>query len=71
MARLSEKSTQHFCEFEIKKTQHFSAFEVKMTLTGLASSYLELSVIVLLRYILIYCRILFIINTIHYTISMS
>ena len=43
-------------------TQHFSVFEVKMTLNGLASSYLALSVIVLLRYILIYCRILFIIN---------
>ena len=72
MARMSENFYQHFCEFEIKMTQHFSVFEVKMTLTGLAS-YLALSVIVLLRYILIYCRILFIINRgmVHYTISMS
>ena len=46
-----EKIYQRFCEFEIKMTQHFSVFEVKMTLTGLASSYLALSVIVLLRYI--------------------
>ena len=33
---MSEKITQHFCEFEVKMTQHFSVFEVKMTLTGLA-----------------------------------
>ena len=38
MARMSEKFTHHFCEFEVKMTQYFSVFEVKMTLTGLASS---------------------------------
>ena len=70
---MSEKFNQHFCEFEIKMTQHFSVFQVKMTLTGLTSNYLASSVIVLLRYILNYRRILFIINrgTVHYTISMS
>ena len=34
MARLSEKITQNFCDFEVKTTQHFSVFDVKMTLTG-------------------------------------
>ena len=44
MARtgVSDKNTQHFCEFEVKMTQHFSVFYVKMILTGLASSYLAL-----------------------------
>ena len=42
MARMSEKFTQHFCEFEVKMTQHFSVFDVKMTLTGLASTYLAI-----------------------------
>ena len=70
---MSKKFTQHFCEFEVKMTQHFSVFEVRMTLAGLASSYLlelALELLPLLRYILIYCRILFLINkcTVHYTI---
>ena len=39
---MSEKFTQHFCEFEVKMNQHFSVFDVKMTSTGLASSYLAL-----------------------------
>ena len=39
---MSEKFTQHYCEFEVKMTQHFSVFDVKMTLTGLASSNLAL-----------------------------
>ena len=60
---MSEKFTQHFCEFEvIKMTQHFTLFEIKMTLTGLASSYLVLELMPYYRYIIIYCRMLFIIN---------
>ena len=39
---MSEKFTQHFCEFEVNMTQHFNFVDVKMTSTGLASSYLAL-----------------------------
>ena len=37
---MSEKITQHFCEFEVKLMYFSIVFEVKMILTGLASRYL-------------------------------
>ena len=40
---MSEKFTQHFCEFKVKNI--FSVFDVKMALTGLASSYLALELL--------------------------